>query len=477
MNKKRATIIFSLLMAFGSSGFFFSSCKDRSMDGMIIITRTTGKTENANYFTGEPWRYIPQAQIVKLDPSKPDRPVKILTADYYSARSPQISYDGKHMLFCAQQKQNDPWQIWEMDLSNLKTTQVTTSAENCTDPAYLPLGRLVFSKYTGNDKLKSGHSLYSCNLDGSDLQRVTFNPHSYFASNVLNDGRILTVDRQVYPENGNPEYIILRPDGTKTELFFKDNEGTILSGQGLETADDRIVFIESTKDRPTTGNIISVSYNRPLHSKLNLTSETKGDFHSAFPLRSGKFLVSYRKSESDRYSLYEFDPATKSLGKAIYNNSEFDVLEAVEVFKHARPRKLPSEVHMDIKTGLVVCQNVDLRDPELSVNSLALPKINSIEIVGIDSSLGVFQPEKDGSFYLRVSADMPFRIRSLDGKGNVIQTCNWIWLRPNERRGCVGCHEDQELVPENRIALAVKKFSISVPLHVKKIKEKMIDTE
>ena len=123
MNRKRATIMISLLMAFGSSGFFFSSCKEKSMDGMIIITRTTGKTENANYITGDHWRYLPQAQIVELDPAKPARSVKILTADYYSARSPQISYDGKHMLFCAQIKQTDPWQIWEMDLTNFKTTQ------------------------------------------------------------------------------------------------------------------------------------------------------------------------------------------------------------------------------------------------------------------------------------------------------------------------------------------------------------------
>ncbi len=72
---------------------------------------------------------------------------------------------------------------------------------------------------------------------------------------------------------------------------------------------------------------------------------------------------------------------------------------------------------------------------------------------------------------------MPFKIRSLDKDGHVIQSCDWIWLRPNERRGCVGCHEDQELVPENRIPLAVKKSPINVPVHMKKVKEKMIDTE
>jgi hypothetical protein len=445
MSRKRATIIFLLLMAFGSSGFFFSSCKDKSIDGMIIITRTNFKNGSPNYVTGDLWRYLPMAQIAILDPSKPDGSVKILTGDF-----------------------------WEMDLTNFRTTQITRSTENSTDPAYMPLGSLVFSKFDTDDKLKGGHSIYTCNMDGSNMQRVTFNPHSYFASNVLSDGRILTIDRQIYPESSNPEYLIFRPDGTKTELFFKGNENSILSGQGLETADGRIVFIESDKNEPSSGGIISVSYSRPLHSKINLTAEIKGDFHSVYPQHSGKMLVSYRKSETDRYSLYEFDPETKTLGQEIYKSSDFDILEAVEVWKHVRPKKLPSEVHMDIKTGLIVCQDVNLRDP--SANS-PVSKISSIEIVGIDSLLGVFKPAEDGSFYLRVLADIPFRIRSLDNKGNVLQTCNWIWLRPNERRGCIGCHENQELVPENRIPLSVKKSPISIPMHVNKIKEKMIDTE
>jgi hypothetical protein len=477
MNKLRATIGLSFIMAIGFSCIFFSSCRKKTRDGMIIFTRFPKKVQNINYVTGDSLRYIPQAQIVALDPDKPEASLKVLTSDYYSARAPQISYDGKYLLFSAKLKQNDPWQIWEMDLNDMKSRQVTSFKENCTDPGYLPLGRFVFSKSVPDGKLKSVHSLFTCNLDGSDLQRITFDPHTYFSSNVLSDGRILTIDQPVYPEHGDPKYMILRPDGTKTELFYKGTEGSNLSGQGLEIANGRAVFIESDKDKLATGKIISVSYNRPLHSKVNLTSDTRGDFHSVYPEHSGKLLVSYRKSESDRFSLYEFDPDTKTFGKKIYNDNNFDVLEAVEVEKHDRPKKLPSEVHMDIKTGLIVCQDVNLNDTQLSVKSISLPKTSNIEIMGIDSSLGIVQAAKDGSLYLRILADTPFQIRSLDKNGHVIQSCDWIWLRPNERRGCVGCHEDQELVPENRIPLAVKKSPISVPVLIKKIKEKLIDTE
>ncbi len=477
MSGKKAAAILFIIIITGSSIIFFSSCKGISMDGMVVFTRTAGKALKSNYITGDDWRYVPRAQIVALNPDKPEVPAKILTAGYFSARSPQISFDGKYMLFSAQKNENDLWQIWEMNLADLKARLVISSNGNCTDPAYLPGERLVFSKLSVNDTLKAGHSLFTCNLDGSNSSRITFNPHTYLAASVLSDGRVLAIDRQVYPEQKSQMFVVMRPDGTKAELFYKPAAGSTLTSCGEETTEGKIVFIESEKDNLEKGNIISISYNRPLHSRVNLTSGIEGDFNSVFPMQSGNLLVSYRKSDSDRYALYEFDPVKKVLTRALYTDTGYNGLEAVEVRAHNRPKKLPSEVHMDIKTGLIVCQDVNLQDPQLTGKYSSVPKICNIEVMGIDSSLGVLQTAKDGSFYLRMLADKPFQIRSLDKNGHVLQSCDWIWLRPNERRGCVGCHEDQELVPENRIPLAVKKSPVIVPVHINKIKEKKIDTE
>jgi hypothetical protein len=477
MIKIRATIVISVLMAIGSASIIFSSCRKKSMDGMIIFTRVPGKVQNINFITGDSWRYLSQAQIVALDPDKPEGSLKVLSGDYFSARSPEISYDGKFLLFAAQQKQNDVWQIWEMDLNNLKTRQLTKSKENCTDPVYLPGGRMLFSKLSTNDTLRSGHSLYTCNLDGSNLRRITFNPHTYFGSNVLSDGRVLTIGRELFPNQGDQRLIVLRPDGTKAELFYEGTEGSNLIGPGLETDYGRLVFIESDKDNPEAGQMISISYNRPLHSRVNLTSGVKGDFHAVCPMHSGKLLVSYRKSESDRYALCEFDPDNKAPGKIIYNNAEFDVMEMIECGKHNRPKKLPSEVDLGVKTGLLMCQDINVLNT-LRGGSPSVPKSSRIEIVGIDSTLGSVDVAEDGSFYLKVMADKPFKIRTVDKDGHVMRSpCGWIWLRPNERRGCVGCHEDQELVPGNRVSLAVKKSPVVIPMHINKVVEKKVSLE
>ena len=167
-----------------------------------------------------------------------------------------------------------------------------------------------------------------------------------------------------------------------------------------------------------------------------------------------------------------------TMGEPLYKSTVGDILEAVEVVVHERPRILPSEVDMEVRTGLLMCQNINVTGMNPPSGKYSLPAADRIEIIGIDSSLGVVKIEGDGSFYLKVAADMPFRIRTMDEKGNTVNgPGSWYWLRPNERRGCVGCHEDNELVPSNRYSLAVSRQPVAVPVHVTGIREKEVELE
>ena len=133
---------------------------------------------------------------------------------------------------------------------------------------------------------------------------------------------------------------------------------------------------------------------------------------------------------------------------------------------------------MQVKTGLLLCQDINFRDPFLQDNSPATGKALKIEVLGVDTTYGVVEVEEDGSFQLKVMADTPFRIRTLDKDGNVVSgPCSWLWLRPNERRGCIGCHENPELVPDNIVSLAVKKSPVNIPVHITDVKEKIVELE
>jgi hypothetical protein len=455
-----------------------ASCNGKSVkNGMIIVTEAPQNAQTPDYISGESWRYIAGARISAFIPGKPSS-LKVLTENFYSASSPKISYDGRYMLFTAQQLKDESWQIWEMELDNLKCRKITSFRENCTDPDYLPGGRFVFSKLTVNDTVKTAHCLYTCNLDGSGLRQITFSPHACFATTVLKDGRLLTINRQIIPDQGDPMLVVMRPDGTKADMFYRGSGGSLLINGAHETSDGKLVFIESEKGNRQAGNLVSISYNRPLHSRINLTSGTGIDFYNVLPLRPDNYLVSCRKQDTEHFALYEFDPLKKLVGQEVLSDPDYDVLDAVLVEEYARPKKLPSEVDMQVKTGLLFCQDINCLNVQGQNGLSDIIKAGKIEILGVDTTYGVVEVEEDGSFQLKVMADTPFRIRTLDKEGNVVRgPCSWLWLRPNERRGCIGCHEDPELAPENRVSLAIKKPPVIVPVHISEINEKIVDLE
>ena len=50
-------------------------------------------------------------------------------------------------------------------------------------------------------------------------------------------------------------------------------------------------------------------------------------------------------------------------------------------------------------------------------------------------------------------------LQTLDERGLALRTCGWIWVKPKETRGCIGCHEDPERIPENQYVLALQRPS------------------
>jgi hypothetical protein len=453
------------------------SCGRQVKPGMLILTEVPVNTKSQDYLGGESGNYLRGARISSIIPGKISSQ-NVLTKDFYSACSPDISFDGKSMLFAARLKQEDPWQIWEMNLDNLKSRRVTSFDENCTDPVYLPGGRLAFSRLTVNDTVKSAHCLYTCNPDGSGLRQITFSPADNLGTTVLKDGRLLTISHQLLPGPKDPMLIVMRPDGTKADMFYKSAEGTTLINSAHETSDGKLIFVESRNEGLPVGELISIAYNRPLHSRVDLTSGIDGDFCAVLPFGPDGYLVSWRKQDSGHFALYEFNPEKKLVGKMVFSDSEYSVADVALAGAHERPRKLPSEVDLQVKTGLLLCQNINCLNPQQSDNLSDSPKSSKIEILGIDTTYGVVDVEKDGSFQLKVMADTPFRIRTLDEKGNAVGgPCSWLWLRPNERRGCIGCHEDPELVPENRVSMAIRKSPVIIPVHITEVKEKIVELE
>jgi hypothetical protein len=456
-NNRRNLIIFFRTVIFFQSALVIS-CGDKIADGVVLVTETYVDSSKSP----EQEAYNVQSWIAAINIDKPAKPAKVLTADFYAARSPEVSYDGKNLLFCAKKNQGDPWQVWEMNLKTRERKQVTHEKENCSDPAYLPGKRCVFSKrpedlVTGKEK-----ALFVCNLDGSEMQQISFHPHADINSTVMLDGRIVTASKQMYPEPSQAMLMVMRPDGTKAEKFYMGPEGTEPGSRAWERQDGMVFFTEYTSDSSYTGNVIAVNQNRPLHSRMNLTLATAGSFRYVFPLLSGRCLVSYRPSAKENYALYLLDPKTGNVGMIVFGHPEYHIIEAVAIVLRQPPRDLPSEVNEPMKTGIYFCQDIGFTGPS-SENSNG-KKSCMVRLTGINQSMGKVKAEKDGSFHLQVIANTPFRIQTLNDSGDVVNGPSaWLWIRPNERRGCIGCHQDPELAPENRLTLSSRKPPVLIP--------------
>lgn len=484
MRNKSMIMTIAAVLVMGLAGIFLIASEDEPLKGMLIFTQVSAGELGGENSTPGAWRYPRQSRIVALDLKEPGGTLKVLTDEFYSARAPEISYDGKRLLFTGQRQEDDPWQIWEMRWGNLQTRQVTSGYYGCTDPTYLPDGRIVFSSLgverPAENNGEVAYALYTCALDGSEVKRITFHPHQDFAPTVLQDGRILFISWQVYPLPGASALLIARSDGTGIELFYQNQQGGHQSSRAWETKDGQVVFVESNESNLVAGKLIAVYLKRPLHSRVNLASGIEGNFHSVFPLPSGKLIVSYRPSGADCYALYEFDPEEGRPGRLIYSDPDYHALEPVIAVEHPKPKSLPSIVNEQKKTGWMFCLNANFSDQQ-EASSLTPPSRSKwVVVLGNQGVLGEVPLEEDGSFYIEIPADTPLRLQTVDKDGLVVRGPSaWIWVRPNEHRGCIGCHEDRELAPENRVPLAVTKppVSLLLPLSPLAVGERDISKE
>ncbi len=454
MNIPRTYLISGILIL---AGLFLVSCHPQSKEAVIIATRvpvTASVSPDADLIAAPDG-----SALVSVGPDGQGKP-EVLTSGFIAACSPHVSYDGRHILFSGKKEKEGLWQIWEMDLRNKNTRQITHCKGSCHTPYYLPGGRLVFSREMPDTGTGSFLALFTLTLDGKNLRQITYHPNRDLIATILRDGRILMLSRRVFPDTGKAKMLALRPNGTKMELFYEGGAGTTTGLRMAETPEGAIWFTE----RSPAGkwNLARIVYNRPLHSEKICTEKIPGAFYSVAPYDSGQLVISFKKPGDACATLALFSPKDKKVQKTLLSDKEYHYLDPVIARSYERPRNLPDELMCSYPTGLLMSQNVNLTGDSVLPDNM---KAVSVEILGMDKSFGIVPVEKDGSFFLKIPANLPFRLQTLDNNGNIVLgPSEWQWLRPFERRGCVGCHEDPELSPENIVPRAINTWPVVVPV-------------
>ena len=122
---------------------------------------------------------------------------------------PEVSYDGKMILFSMKGPNDSTWNIWEYDLAAKTLRRIiqdnaTANQGDDVDPAYLPDGRIIFTsnrqqksvqtlgyKYVDEYERETTTVLHTMNADGTAIEQISFNQSHDRNPTVLADGHIL----------------------------------------------------------------------------------------------------------------------------------------------------------------------------------------------------------------------------------------------------------------------------------------------
>jgi hypothetical protein len=427
---------------------------------------------------GERTQRFPEGScLVRFEPGSSTHPITDLTPDFFAAADPQVSPDATKVLFSALQSAGALWQVWEMDADGSNQRQITHCSGPCLKPAFLPRDRIVYTVFSGTGHQQTS-ALYVSDERGAGGHPITFGPGNFEVETVLQDGRILVSASSPLTARGNGRgartLYTIHPDGTELTVFRQDAHPGAVQSRAQELSDGTVLFVERRNIVGRDGDG-ELAWIRPAAMHNSLITPGPSVYWSAHELDGRTLVVSKKRSGSPasngRFDLYAFNLAKRTVGPLIYRDLNFSSVEAVPLEQRPAPRHYWSILHPESKTGRVICLNAYL-SADAPGGRLG-EQIARVRVLALEPDhagggvLGEAPVESDGSFYILVPADRPIRFELLDAKGMVIRAQrSWIWARPGEDAGCLGCHEDKALTPENHWPLALKRLDTPFALGV-----------
>ena len=154
---------------------------------------------------------------------------------------PEVSPDGRHVLFAYCQVDSDPpgrarfldrhFHLYQVDADGGNLRQLTAGPYDDFSPRYLPGGRIVLisTRRGGYHRCGQGpcpvYTLAMCEADGSSPRTISFHETHEWDPAVLNDGRVIYTRWDYVDRNAvNFEQLwTIRPDGSGPRAFYGNN--------------------------------------------------------------------------------------------------------------------------------------------------------------------------------------------------------------------------------------------------------------
>ncbi|UDQ96789.1 HEAT repeat domain-containing protein [Lentisphaerota bacterium WC36G] len=422
----------------------------------------------------------------------------------------EVSYDGKKILFARQESGENPWwHIYEIDADGKNLRQITFGPYHDVQPIYLPDGRLMFStsRVGGRDEYHGYPitGLATINYDGSAIKVIGFNAGRDNEASVTDDGQIVFSRLEVFYSRMKTELnlITVSQDGSKPTTIYgpeRRHFWSRIGGAGAVATPrhralritqpsywgDSMYLINSFRGPMLVGpGRYKERFLRP-NNEWAVTTPWKIDDKTVLVAAGKRPLKIYSKKNvigqpSKKYSkkrlddwaptdlgLYYMDVDTGKL-QLIYNDPKTTEFEARPLQPRKLPPVMPSSLDETSFMGTLYCSSIFTTQhhyvkkygkyirviegivPTTRVQTHMNGGIAWRNHGGTTARiLGTIPVAADGSFMIQLPADRVFHLQVLDADKKVIgNEIVWQYVRPNETKGCIGCHEMPDGAPES----------------------------
>ncbi len=301
-------------------------------------------------------------------------------------RDPEISFDGKKILFSYRKNIDDNYHIYEIDTDGNNLTQLTF-AEGISDidPLYLPNNQIIFSS-TREPKycMCNRHimaNLYRMNPDGSNIVQLGKSTLFEGHSALMNDGRII-YDRWEYIDRnfGDAQGLwTVNPDGTKHAIYYGNNSnspGGVIDPRPVPESNLVLSIFGSCHDRPW-GALALLDRSKGVDGKEAVVKiwpdhaidligvgnwdtfkQLKVRYEDPFPLSEKYFLVSksINLKKREKMGIYLLDMEGNET--LLYEDKKLSCFDPMPLAPRFRPREIPTARKFDESPGYFYVQNV-----------------------------------------------------------------------------------------------------------------------
>lgn len=388
-------------------------------------------------------RFGPDATLIVRDGNR----ARPLVPDFAASADPFVSFDGQRVLFAGKVRPQDRWRIWELVLESGAVRPVTSAADDCIRPFYLPEDRIVYAR-----RVQGRFVIERLDLTGKNPLLLTYGPASFLPTDVLRDGRILLEAGFPLGPGTVPEIYTVYSDGSGVESYRCDHGGTRHSGRQVQSGD--VIFASSHGlARFTSARAQGIPVNAP-------AGEYAGDIAEA---TSDDWLLSWRPNAAAKFRLMRWTPGSADFTPAL-EPVNANVIQPVLLVSRAIVNRHPSGLH-DWPFANLLCLNAYTSEHKFAAGSIHSVRIYTSDDQGRPKLLGTAPVERDGSFFVQVPADQPLQIELLDaGEKTLQRESGFFWMRRGEQRGCVGCHAGPETSPENAVPMILLKSTTPADL-------------